>query len=253
MNADQDKILTRIGALLAKAESTDSEHERDALIAKAQHLATVNAVALETARQARRSSGGGRSGGGPEQRSVLLFPQTDTSRTKSYFIRLWAAIGQANDLMVNALSNSTGVIAFGYREDIDVTEMMYASLSVQMLAAAERYVRSGQHRDFVVVSTGKPLSGQAARRNFYDGFIRGVVDRLHEGREEGLAEAAQHAAGTDLVLREKITDVTAFYEENNTARGRYRAGQSSVYAADIADAGWAAGFRSDVGDKALDA
>jgi len=43
-------LMGKIGALLMKAESTDSEHERDALMSKAQELATVASIDLELAR-----------------------------------------------------------------------------------------------------------------------------------------------------------------------------------------------------------
>ena len=43
-------LMGKIGALLMKAESTDSEHERDALMSKAQELATVASIDLEVAR-----------------------------------------------------------------------------------------------------------------------------------------------------------------------------------------------------------
>lgn len=43
----RSRLIDKIDALLAKAESTDSLYERDALISKAQELANANAIPLE--------------------------------------------------------------------------------------------------------------------------------------------------------------------------------------------------------------
>ena len=49
-NAVPDRMLTRIGGLLRKAESTDNEHEAEAFLAAAQRLATKSSIDLTVAR-----------------------------------------------------------------------------------------------------------------------------------------------------------------------------------------------------------
>ncbi len=49
-----DRLVDRVGKLLAQAEGTDNEHEAAAFVERAQQLATAYAVDLERARQRQR-------------------------------------------------------------------------------------------------------------------------------------------------------------------------------------------------------
>ena len=49
-----DRLVDRIGKLLAQAEGTDNEHEAAAFVERAQALATAYAVDLELARTRQR-------------------------------------------------------------------------------------------------------------------------------------------------------------------------------------------------------
>src|SRR5664280_1077312 len=73
-----DKDLTRIAALLRKAESTDNEHEADAYLQAAQRLATLSAVDIALARahseHRERRCEGGRGGAGTGDRTRGALP-----------------------------------------------------------------------------------------------------------------------------------------------------------------------------------
>ena len=88
-----DKDLTRIAALLRKAEGTDNEHEADAYLQAAQRLATLASVDLAVARahtdrQERRAV--------PTQRSIVI--GESGKRGLRTYVELFLAIGRANNL-----------------------------------------------------------------------------------------------------------------------------------------------------------
>lgn len=277
-----ERLVEKIGALLAKAESTDSEHERNALISKAQELATANAISLEMARQ-RKADKTKRER--PVQKDIRLFAHGDKSKTKSLFVWLWVAIARENDLKVNIFHNSSGVIAFGFPTDIEIVETLYASLSIQMVTAAEAYLKSGEYKNEMVTTTRrvkdgwygsrteqvtKPLSGQTARRNFYTGFSTAIGERLREARLDAEAKVVEETAFDetlgadpfepmgdsatpvekvtgDIVLREKREEVADFYKAESRAKGSYRGGRTSGHSRGATNAGHTAGRNASLG------
>lgn len=267
-----ERLVDRIGALLAKAESTDSEHERDALVSKAQELATANAISLEAARQRKKDTTKRER---PVQKTIRLFDHYDRSRTKSFFVLLWVTIARENDVECNVYNDSSGVIAFGMDSDIEVVETLYTSLAVQMVAAGDAYIKSGEYKnEYIDVIKRdrwgdvwveyKPVHGQTARRNFYEGFRNAIGDRLAQAREaaeaqvvspvdngEGVALADDSAPVVpvtgDLVLRSKREEVSEFYRANTRARGSYRGGRASGYATGAQSAGRQAGRNAHLG------
>jgi len=228
-------LMEKIGALLMKAESTDNEHERDAFMSKAQQLATVAAIDLEVARTRQKDKHKRET---PTMQTIRLFDYADRSTTKAFFVNLMLAIGRENDLRFTIAHNSTYINAYGFPSDIDVTEALYNSLSVQMVAAAERYLKTGEYKKETVqyeVNNGwwgsdvvtKPMHGKTARRSFYTAFTSEIGARLHEAREV----AAEATVTTDdgetsgaLVLASKYDEVSEYYRDNNNARGSYRGG-----------------------------
>ena len=103
-------------------------------------------------------------------------------------------IGHANDVRFTIAYNSTYVTAYGFPSDIDVTEALYNSLSVQMVDSAERYLKTKAYRnDTIEYETygqwgpewsEKPMDGRTARRSFYTAFRSEVTSRLLEAREK---------------------------------------------------------------------
>lgn len=275
-----ERLVDKIGALLAKAESTDSQHERDALISKAQELATANAISLEMARQ-RKADRSKRER--PLQKDVRLFAYGDKSKTKGLFVWLWVAIARENDVKVNIAQDSSSIYAFGFGSDIEVCETLYASLSVQMVATAEVYLKSCAYKSETVTVTKrtgsaywgfnyetvtKPVSGQTARRNFYQGFTAAISERLREAREATEARVVEDTVldetlsptptladdraplakvTGDLVLREKREEVADFYMATSRAKGSYRGGRTGATVRGARGAGHTAGRNADLG------
>lgn len=263
--------IDRIGALLAKAEATDNEHEREAYISKAQQLATVSAISLEAARQ-RQSNKTRREA--PIVKRISLFDISDRSRTRAHFVELFMAIGAQNDLRFGIMHKNMGVVATGFPSDIEVVELMYNSLAVQMSVAADAYLKTGDYKNESAVYerrdrwgygsdfVRKPMDGRTARKNFYDGFISAISKRLRQAREEAEALAVSEDADVEveslvsdggtssaLVLATKRDEVDqAYAAERRNYKGSWSGtGRRSGYSASASSAGTAAGNRARLG------
>jgi hypothetical protein len=234
-----DKLLDRIGALLAKAESTDSSHEAEALVAKAQQLATLHAVDLATARERtqrrRRAS--------PTQRRIVMGQRREQGRR--HRVALFVAVAHANDVRVDVARNATYVLAFGFLTDLDVVERLFASLATQMVAAANAAIARGEHRDEVYWSEAAGAwrtDARVFRSAFNQGFVASVGARLEAARQQALADEPVNGNGSSssgaLVLARKADEVDAYYRATSDARGTWT-GRGSVVA--WSEAGHAAG------------
>ena len=255
-----DKLLTRIAALLRQAENTDNEHEAETFMQAAQRLATASSIDLAVARThdpaARRRTA-------PITRQIAI-GEAGKRGLKTY-VQLFVVIARANDVTVDVAGNSTFVIAYGFESDIDTCEALYTSLVVQMVAASDAYLRAGGHRGEVsarVVARGggrrvveqKPLSGITARLNFQSAFAARIGARLAEARDAAQAEAlaaesgGDRTASTAIALRNKEVEVSGFYRRESKARGSWRPTSASAgYSEAARRAGDRAGRRAKIG------
>jgi len=232
-----DKDLTRIAALLRKAEGTDNEHEADAFLQAAQRLATLASVDLAVARahtdrKERRAI--------PTQRSIVI--GESGKRGLRTYVQLFLAIGRANNLTCDIARDSSRVYAFGFETDIEMVQTLYASLVVQMVRASDAYIKSGDYaRELVtrrvpLVRSGRyqpdyelvdrPVHATTARINFQQAFAERIGERLTTARQEAEQQAVEHTpeaerSGVALVLRDKELELTNHYKSNSTARGSW--------------------------------
>jgi hypothetical protein len=239
-----DKDLTRIAALLRKAEGTDNEHEADAYLQAAQRLATLASVDLAVARahthrQERRAV--------PTQRTVTI--GESGKRGLRTYVQLFLAIGRANNLTCDIARDSTRVYAFGFDTDIDMVETLYASLVVQMVRASDSYIKSGDYTkelltkrvrvegsarfnawkqdfdyDFELVD--RPVHATTARINFQQAFASRIGERLTKARQEAEEQMVAQLpvverSGVALVLRNREVELVDHYKANSTARGSW--------------------------------
>jgi hypothetical protein len=210
-----ERLLDKIGKLLAQAEGTDNEHEAEAFVTRAQELATSYAIDLELARSrqaARRLSGAKEAF---EQRKLVVGDRG--KRGNKQLVVLYLVVAQANDVLVNVATDSTFVLGFGYPADLDVVDRLWASLATQMATAAARRLRAGEH-------TRARVAAVSWRLSFYEGWVHAVQERLAEARSRALAAPVADHEGTTgaLVLREKAERVKAFHDKESEARGTWR-------------------------------
>ncbi|MCA1710423.1 MAG: DUF2786 domain-containing protein [Actinobacteria bacterium] len=242
-----DRLVDRVGKLLAQAEGTDNEHEAAAFVERAQQLATEHAVDLELARARQRER---------QQRGTaepLVQEQLQVGdkgrRGNRHRVLLYVVVATVNDVLVNVAQDSTYVLGFGHRTDLEVAERLWTSLAVQMTTTAQRRMDRGEHR-----AAGVP--GQTWRLSFYDGFVEAVGERLRAARERVVAQAVPQPSGSPsaaLVLRDKADRVKSFYDSASQARGSWRGaatGRTSSSRAARA-AGRTEGQRADLGQPGL--
>lgn len=173
----QDKKIETILKLLAQAEGTNNEEEAKAYTERAQHLATINAIELEMvyARQKDKVT--------REEPTVKTVKVGEPGREHKnrFWVDLYLGIARSNDIRSTISHDRANCHAYGYPSDIEVTEILFASLNTQMVSLANEALRKGEHRALGV-------HGRTFRNNFYEGFVRTIEDRLYKARNDALAE-----------------------------------------------------------------
>lgn len=170
-----ERILARVRALLAKAESTPFDEEAEALTAKAQEL--IARYSLDEALLHDHDDVG--------QPSVRRLP-VDPPYVDAKAVLLHA-IGAANRCRVIHSPDFGWVTLFGYDADLDAVELLGASLLAQATAAMARH---GSRRD---------AAGRSRTRSFRRSFLLGFAGRIGERlREAADAEVAASDAGALL-------------------------------------------------------
>ena len=159
-------MLSRIRALLAKAESTEFAQEAEALSGRAQELMAKYSIdhALLAAETGRAETPGGR-------RIAVDNPYEAPKAT------LLQIVAEANRCRV-VWSRELGLVTvIGFPADLDAVELLFTSLLVQANTAM---LRTGGKRDG---------SGRSRTRAFRQSFLLAYAVRIGER----LSEAADHA------------------------------------------------------------
>lgn len=189
--AESSKVYEKIRALLAKAESTDSDAEAEAFTAKAQQLIarhSINEALLS------RTEPGGRE---PEAIRVLVERPYESSKSE-----LLAQIAHANHCKSVHWPEGGFTTLIGDRGDLRSVELLYNSLLVQATAAM---TRAGSRTD----EYGRPRT-RSFRQSFLASFAFRIGERLRESADDTAREMTEET-GTDLVpvMRERDEQVEA--------------------------------------------
>jgi hypothetical protein len=221
-----EKMIGKVQALLAKAESTNFPDEADALFAKAQELMTRHAIDESLAR--------GVGGAKPTLRSFTIEdPYRSAKRS------LLTAVASANDVMV-IIGHLGSITLAGYPSDIEVTEMVFASLLVQ--ATREMHAAVAKH---------DPGRLRAFRHAFLLAYGMRIGERLREAKRAATHDA-EVSTGMSLVpvMTKRSDDVDAFVKDK-FPRARAARATSVSHRGGIV-AGAAAADRADLGQPGLD-
>jgi Protein of unknown function (DUF2786) len=174
------RMLGRIRALLAKAESTEFAEEAEALSARAQELMAKYSIdhALLAAESGRDETPGGR-------RIAVDNPYEAPKAT------LLQTVAQANRCRVVWSKDIGMVTVIGFPADLDAVELLFTSLLVQANTAM---LRGGAKQD----SYGRSRT-RAFRTSFLVSYAIRIGERLSEatGHAEQEAVAEQRAAAAD--------------------------------------------------------
>jgi len=216
-----ERVLSRIRSLLAKAESTEFAQEAEALSARAQQLMAKYSIdhALLAAQQGHLETAGGR-------RLAVDNPYEAPKAT------LLATVAQANRCRTVWLQELGLVAVIGFPADLDAVELLFTSLLVQ---ADSAMLRAGARKD-----AGGRSRTRAFRQSFLVAYAVRIGERLTEAaghaEQEAMTEQAAgpqpggaRAGGTDLVpflaARDRAVDdaVDAMFGGNLTRNRSLRA------------------------------
>jgi hypothetical protein len=227
-----DKAISRIAALLVRAEGTDNPHEADACVTRAQKLATLHSIDLAVARAhaAQRSTPTG-----PQQTTIAI--GTAGRRGLRTFVDLFLVIARANNVKIDIARNFTSVYAYGYPEDLATTELLYTHLVTQMVTSCQQYLATGEYKSDVVARATGPDSPPAPRRvsktsarlEFQAAFTARIHARLKAARRAAAAKTETPSGSGEIVLAGKQLEIEDYYTRHSTAKGSsYRGHEAGV-------------------------
>ena len=173
------RILNRVRALLAKAESTEFPEEAEALSAKAQQLMahhSISAALLDA--EAGRTDG-------PATRRISV--DNPYEGPKTLLLNAVAAANRCRSVWVRFLGCSTVV---GYEADLDAVELLYTSLLVQATAAM---TKAGSRKDHYGRSRTR-----AFRQSFLVAYASRIGERLREATDAATSDATAGITPDDL-------------------------------------------------------
>jgi hypothetical protein len=175
-----ERILGKIRALLAKAESTEFPDEAEALSARAQELMAKYSIdhALLTARAGHRDA--------PGARRVPV--DNPYESPKASLLQTVAKANRCRAVWQKELGLTTVV---GFHADLDAVELLFTSLLVQANTAM---LRAGAKKD----ASGRSRT-RAFRQSFLVAYAMRIGERLNEATGHAEREAAASAPGGDLL------------------------------------------------------
>ncbi|MHB8219367.1 MAG: DUF2786 domain-containing protein [Acidimicrobiales bacterium] len=180
------KVLARVRALLAKAESTAFAEEAEAYTAKAQHLMGRHNLDRAAVEGVGTTEPGGR----------RISVDDPYAPAKALLLSVVAAAGRCRVVWSNQLGFST---VFGFPSDLEMVEILHTSLLVQATRA--------------MLAAGAGGSGPHARsRSFRQSFLVAYAGRIGERLAETAADAVDeattaHGAGLLPVLATRLSAV----------------------------------------------
>ncbi len=193
-----DNTLTKINALFAKAESTDSPHEAEALLAKAQELMIKHAIDEGMLNEKKEKT--------ETIEAEAFYLGIKGGRGNRSLLLLLTAIGEANSVKVYRIGGQWHLARLaGYPSDVRAVKTMFTALKLQLFSGEL------QSREM------KPdyVHGTTWRVSFYEGFSHRMSAKLYQARRDAETQAReQYGAGSDLVLVSKEEHVTKWAEDN---------------------------------------
>lgn len=247
-STEHDKVLAKVRALLAKAESTPYPEEAAALTAKANELIAAYAIDLALVEE--------KTGRGNIESKMFFI---DAPYTKQKFLLLSAAAQANNCRAIMGLGekgyriltaedrldelDASGDFAWlvGYRSDVESVELLFTSL---LLQAVRVMVDQGSITDYSGTNRTKSF-----RRSFLMGFAHTVGRRLTESTRAVVAAANETHGGSLLpVLASRGEAVDDEVAEIFPQVGDLRISSSNY---DGEREGRSAGKRADIGSTRL--
>jgi hypothetical protein len=234
---DNERALRIVRGLLAKAESTDSKHEAESLVAKAQELMAEHSIDEQAARER------GRTG----ERPVIVEWEYSTSDSNAsgkgqLLIRVALALGVQMVDFNNARYSNLGRVGadgrpvgtasqwcwlIGFENDVARVQLLYASLLVQAALFAREDL------------------GPRPSSRLFTAYLIGFAGRIGQRFEERLPAPD---ASTALVVHRDAAVNAAMRERFPKLKTTASRGGRDYFGRAL---GHAAGDRADIGDRRL--
>jgi len=199
--------LATIRGLLAKAQGTDNEQEREAFNAKAADLSAKYGVDMAMAAAA---------GAGSKDELCLKEFEMAGEYGREQMVLLYYVLEGSG---CKCCLTSEGLTAIGFVSDLERGELLYTSLLLQMVSSVENECPSESHNP---------------RAGWMNGFSQAVGDKLRAAKLRAQQEAGrQHGTGkaeVALRTREQLV-MDAFKEEFPEVGARNLSTHSGGYAA----------------------
>jgi hypothetical protein len=201
--ADMVDIIVK---LLAKAEGTSNEAERQTYLDKAQQLQTK--YAIEQALLDRNRPQGTR------REEIIWARFCEERNTKLIKAKrdLASALGRINNCFVVMGHGRAYIQVTGHASDVEMVRHMYASILVQLQTAMQR-----------AESNGEVVGGvQGWRVSYAHAYVARVTYRMQLAKLAAQREHTSAAPGTDLVLADRAALAEQGYREQfgGTAKGK---------------------------------
>ncbi|MFD3515891.1 DUF2786 domain-containing protein [Streptomyces sp. NPDC058657] len=177
--AGEPRMLTRIRALLAKAEGTEYPEEAEALTAKAQELMARHSI--DEAVLAAQGQGGG-DGTGPGACRIGVDAPYETA--KAILLDAVATANRCRAVWNSEFGFSTVV---GFDADLEAVELLYTSLLVQGTAAMTR------------AEAAQRAGGRKRTKSFRQSFLTAYASRLGTRLAAATEHVVEEAGAGDLL------------------------------------------------------
>lgn len=229
------RVLDKVRALLAKAESTGFAEEAEALTAKAQQLMARHSIdeALLAAREGSRD----------EPAGCRVGIDNPYEASKATLLDVVASANRCRSVWAKNLGFATII---GFQPDLDAVELLYTSLLVQATAAM---MQAGSRQD----GAGRSRT-RSFRQSFLTSFAVRIGQRLTAATEEASAQAAAEAGdgrllpvlaarddsvrdATETMFPEVVARAVSATDGEGWAFGRAAADLASLHARDELAAG----------------
>jgi hypothetical protein len=188
-----DRKVSVIDALLAKAESTTSPEEAEALTAKAEALMVKYGIEAAVLAAKRASSKGE-----PEKivkREVLFEGRYASSLvTGGYWIALAMSGGAVSGYRVKRRKNMALVLV-GFEGDVDQAERLIQSLAIQAIVARDAWWKTYTYGQWLT-----EWEKFVEKRSFVKQFFGGAADRIKREYAVAVRESQAGEPGTAVAL-----------------------------------------------------
>lgn len=233
-----EDLKKTIAGLLAKAERTDNEHERDTYNEQAERMMLrlgIERAELESVGEVK-----------PEE--IVEVRKEWTGNYSITMVDFVAAVARGfGNLTILQSKNHNGMLRttfiIGHKSDVEEFCRLIDSLHLQVMSALKRWQRENREERRWLTDMEK----YTQHRSFISAFGSAVRRRLQAERVE---EEKVATPGAALVLASKMDRVTAWKNEQYTDLRNARTG-ARTWDSQAAGAGAEAGRRASLGEKAV--